>query len=97
MPALWVNDELFRASLTNATLKATTADAYFFLRDRKTLYEAPVHSLGKMAIVTDPNKDVELWRFYEICAQNAGLHMRLFHDKDEAIKWLKVDMIDSQT
>lgn len=72
--------------VTNTSLGARIADAYSFPRDITTIYEDPIHRFGKAAIVYKSNK--EFWHFFEITAQNAGVRVRLFRTREEAIEWL---------
>ena len=51
-----------------------------------TIYEDPMHRLGKAAIVYKSDKN--FWEFFETTARNAGVDVMLFSERKEAIEWL---------
>ena len=61
-------------------------DAYSFSREKDSLYEDISHSFGKAAIVHRADK--EFWEFFETTARNAGVFVKVFCSKEEAIEWL---------
>lgn len=77
--------------VTEANPQISLAQAYSFSRDIKSLYEDPKHRMGKAAIVHAPGKDEKFWRFFETTARNAGIIVKLFQDKTEAMAWLSDD------
>ena len=72
--------------VTEATLNVKIVDAYSFPRDIKNIYEDNAHRRGKAAIVYKSDKD--FWEFFETTARNAGVIVKLFREKKEAIEWL---------
>ena len=72
--------------VTNVSLGIGIGAVYSFPRDVATIYEAPIHRRGKAAIVYRVDED--FWEFFETTARNAGVHVRLFRTREEAIEWL---------
>ena len=70
----------------NVSLGVGIFDAYYYPRDIETLYEDPKHRYGKAAIVYKADK--EFWEFFETTARNAGVNVKLFRKREEAIEWL---------
>ena len=70
----------------NVSLDVGIIDAYSFPRDKETLYEDPEHSFGKAAVLYKTDK--EFWEFFETTARNAGVNVRLFCKREEAMEWL---------
>jgi len=72
--------------VTNVTLGVGIADAYFYPRDITALYENIKHRVNKAAIIYNTGK--EFWKFFETTARNAGVNVKLFLKREEAIGWL---------
>lgn len=68
------------------SLSVTLADAFFFSRDGENFYEDNAHRSAKAAIVYETDKDY--WEFSETTSQNAGINIRVFCDKKDALGWL---------
>ena len=72
--------------VTSVSLGVGIVDAYSYPRDIKGLYEDHTHRSGKAAIIYKADK--EFWEFFETTARNAGVNVRLFRKREEAIEWL---------
>ena len=72
--------------VTNVSLGVGIVDAYSYPRDTAELYEDPRHRYGKAAITYKADK--EFWEFFETTARNAGVNVKLFRKREEAIEWL---------
>ena len=72
--------------VTNVSLGVGIVDAYSYPRDTADLYEDPRHRYGKAAIIYEGDK--EFWEFFETTARNAGVNVKLFRKREEAIEWL---------
>lgn len=53
-----------------------------------TLLEIPNQRIVRVAFFYEMGKYEEYWRFYEAVAFNRGLTVKIFTNKEEAIKWL---------
>jgi hypothetical protein len=75
--------------VTSVSLGVGIVDAYSYPRDITTLYEDPTHRSGKAAIIYKADK--KFWEFFEMTARNAGVNVKLFRKREEAIKWLSAE------
>ena len=72
--------------ITNVSLSVGITDAYFYPRDTANLYEDFIHRKNKAAIIY--KADNEFLEFFETTAQNTGVNIKLFRNREEAIEWL---------
>ena len=75
--------------VTDVSLAVGIADAYYYPRDVATLYEDRAHRYGKAAIVWKADK--EFWDFFVTTSRNAGVNVRLFRKREEAMEWLSAE------
>lgn len=75
--------------VTNVSLGVGIFDAYFFPRDMENIYEDSTHRYGKAAIIYKADK--EFWEFFETTSRNAGLDVKLFRQREDAIEWLSAE------
>ncbi len=74
--------------MIDVSVAVSFAQAYAFPRDTQNVYHDPKHRFGRAAVLYKPGKDEDFWKFYENTAQNTGGVVRVFNDKDKALKWL---------
>ncbi len=71
--------------ITGGTVKATMADWYYLARN-KDIY--PSRPSGKTAILINPDAR-KIYKFVQDVTRNAGLNIRIFLKKEDALDWLK--------
>ena len=71
----------------NASVSASLADWFFLPRELEVLRTETTRFI-KVAILISQD-DIEIYKFYENVASNAGLLLKIFLDETEALVWLK--------
>jgi hypothetical protein len=73
--------------MQNSFLKASTTEMYLFPRQHELLVKPEAERVKSAAII--PPRDEQGWAFYETTSINAGLNFRIFHNEEDALKWLR--------
>ena len=83
------NTHLFLTDNSEATNKAAILEIFYLpaLYDKLGAYK--INKLG-VIVPNTPYKN-EDYKFYETLCKNRGWNVKLFHDKDDAIEWLRTE------
>ena len=79
---------LFLTDYREATLKLSTLEIYEVPKIMQKTFSSSTNSVHLLRRAVVAAKDLGDYRFYETVTANAGQKARLFHDVDEAKKWL---------
>ena len=71
--------------ITEGSIKATTADWFFLVRNKEIYPSAPSE---KTAILISPDKG-KIYKYVENVNRNVGFKIRIFFNEEDAIKWIR--------
>lgn len=82
--------------MRQATTKVNFASWFHLPRKLEVFKDVKAHSIKAAILVSEKDKALKEYNFYQTVTQNLGFNIKIFLSEDEALEWLKRESMEDQ-